>query len=749
MRNKNKILSVVVICLVAMSALSNVAFAAFTSGGSVGPVNPDNGYPNWYMDQNGLALEQCLEPNNPKCVADPVIVGNPLSEQLGFGGEAFYWNATALMDSKKANGTAGRALAILALENAWINGDPAPGEQMVFARLRLFIDVPAAGRYRITHPFGSAFFDVSPDRIAATGGIRAINVNLLGESGFDAAASTNIPLGDVGCAAAPCDFSLALQGGIGPFLTWDTFDLNPALSDPILTDVQTGKRYVGDPLVDHRIKGSPLGTNIFRVQGPAGVDLNPNLAGVQDIIETDLFSVNGRLAVVDTVPPVVQSTSPAEVVVDSLGQAANVVLSANITDDIGVRSATIDLGPLGNTFTSTINGAQEVPSTIIPASGSGNFTIDTAANTLSFNINFSGLSSAETSAHIHGPAATGANAPILFTLPPGAVKNGIWNYPENLEADILAGRTYVNIHSLLFPNGEIRGQILPEANVQNMILTTGTLNNGTWSVLVPSITRLGTFNLPLTANDGSNVTNFNFSLSVVNPAPVTNLDSATIGTGIGEEISIEVLLNDADPNGNLPLSLESLQNINPPGAAVITPDRLHVLVTSPSAAFAGQIKAQYTVADSLGATSTGDIAVNVVRPVLTSINVSPVSVSMSAGQTRQFTAVTLDQFGQPITAAVIWSVSNPFVGSIDANGLLSALADGQTTVTASSSSGIISGAANITVGALTCQTRADIDGNGIISNLEIFNHVRAWKAGAVSNLEILSGIRFWKAGAGC
>jgi hypothetical protein len=108
-----------------------------------------------------------------------------------------------------------------------------------------------------------------------------------------------------------------------------------------------------------------------------------------------------------------------------------------------------------------IDGKQEVPPTASAGTGNGYFAIDTAANTLSFNISFAGLGSAETLAHIHGPAAPGMNAGILFNLPLGSPKIGTWNYPEMQEANILGGLTYVNIHSALLGSGEIRGQILP------------------------------------------------------------------------------------------------------------------------------------------------------------------------------------------------------------------------------------------------------------------------------------------------
>ena len=104
-----------------------------------------------------------------------------------------------------------------------------------------------------------------------------------------------------------------------------------------------------------------------------------------------------------------------------------------------------------------LSGSQEGVST--PAFGGGTAIIDTDANTLRFEISFADLSAAETAAHIHGPADPGVPAGVLFALPAGNPKIGVWNYPEAMEADILAGRMYVNIHSGNHTSGEIRGQI--------------------------------------------------------------------------------------------------------------------------------------------------------------------------------------------------------------------------------------------------------------------------------------------------
>ena len=107
-----------------------------------------------------------------------------------------------------------------------------------------------------------------------------------------------------------------------------------------------------------------------------------------------------------------------------------------------------------------IDGTQEAPANASPATGTGFFKVDTLANTLAFNVTYANLTGAETGSHIHGPAESGQNGTIQFSLPPGFHKVGVWNYPEALEPAILAGQMYVNIHSTNFQAGEIRGQML-------------------------------------------------------------------------------------------------------------------------------------------------------------------------------------------------------------------------------------------------------------------------------------------------
>ncbi|MBL8857249.1 MAG: CHRD domain-containing protein [Planctomycetes bacterium] len=106
-----------------------------------------------------------------------------------------------------------------------------------------------------------------------------------------------------------------------------------------------------------------------------------------------------------------------------------------------------------------INEAQETPPSGSTATGSARFLLNTVTNELHYDITLSGLVG-ETAAHLHGFAGPGVPAGVLYALPIGNQKDGVINYLESEEPSILAGLTYVNIHTGAFPGGEIRGQVV-------------------------------------------------------------------------------------------------------------------------------------------------------------------------------------------------------------------------------------------------------------------------------------------------
>ncbi|MCR9253154.1 MAG: DUF5010 C-terminal domain-containing protein [bacterium] len=78
--------------------------------------------------------------------------------------------------------------------------------------------------------------------------------------------------------------------------------------------------------------------------------------------------------------------------------------------------------------------------------------------------------------------------------------------------------------------------------------------------------------------------------------------------------------------------------------------------------------------------------------ILTSLIISPSSVSIDQGATQQFTAQGYDQNGNPMTVTINWSAS---VGTINSSGLYTATDEGNYIVTASN--GSISGTSNVSV----------------------------------------------------
>ena len=117
-------------------------------------------------------------------------------------------------------------------------------------------------------------------------------------------------------------------------------------------------------------------------------------------------------------------------------------------------------------FTANLNTIQEVPPTNTNGRGRCLVTLNLAQTQITdVTCTFSQLSSNVISGHIHGPAAPGANAGILFDLtPPTGVTSGTFSRgPFNLTTEQLGflrtKRLYVNIHTTNFTGGEIRGQI--------------------------------------------------------------------------------------------------------------------------------------------------------------------------------------------------------------------------------------------------------------------------------------------------
>lgn len=130
------------------------------------------------------------------------------------------------------------------------------------------------------------------------------------------------------------------------------------------------------------------------------------------------------------------------------------------------------------TLTATLTGAGENPGINTGAFGSATVTVDTGARTVTYRVDVFNLPSGVTASHIHVGAA-GTNGPVVVNFAPpvpasndfaftGTVRDtefvlrpdqGIRSADDMFQA-ILAGNSYVNVHSAVNGGGEIRGQLL-------------------------------------------------------------------------------------------------------------------------------------------------------------------------------------------------------------------------------------------------------------------------------------------------
>jgi hypothetical protein len=98
-----------------------------------------------------------------------------------------------------------------------------------------------------------------------------------------------------------------------------------------------------------------------------------------------------------------------------------------------------------------------------PGIGSATMTLDNITNLFDWNISWSGLLGQETVMHFHGPATPSQNAGVQVNF--GAISGttspsiGSTTITSGQAADLLSGLWYINIHTNLYPGGEIRGQV--------------------------------------------------------------------------------------------------------------------------------------------------------------------------------------------------------------------------------------------------------------------------------------------------
>ena len=149
-------------------------------------------------------------------------------------------------------------------------------------------------------------------------------------------------------------------------------------------------------------------------------------------------------------------------------------------------------------FKTVLSGANEVPANASAGTGIAFVSLD--GNVLFVTVTFSGLTGNTTASHIHCCSAPGVNAGVATAVPtfpgfPLGVTSGTYTNSFDLTlassynpafitanggtvagaqaaftAGLNAGLTYFNIHTNVFPGGEIRGQLQAVPEPATLIL---------------------------------------------------------------------------------------------------------------------------------------------------------------------------------------------------------------------------------------------------------------------------------------
>lgn len=135
-------------------------------------------------------------------------------------------------------------------------------------------------------------------------------------------------------------------------------------------------------------------------------------------------------------------------------QLGLLALAATVAIAAGIAQAT------QYSLSALATGGQEVPSNPSPGTATALFTYDDVTNTIAWDITYSGLVGNPTASHIHlgGPGVNGGVI-IPFQTPSAGHYVGTLVISDLNETRLLTQDTYFNLHTSVYPGGELRGQL--------------------------------------------------------------------------------------------------------------------------------------------------------------------------------------------------------------------------------------------------------------------------------------------------
>ncbi len=180
------------------------------------------------------------------------------------------------------------------------------------------------------------------------------------------------------------------------------------------------------------------------------------------------------------------------------------------------------------------------------------------------------------------------------------------------------------------------------------------------------------------------------TVTVTSDEPVVTtieVEPTTVSLTVGDTVTFSATV--LDQNGGTMTGITVAWTSDNETVGTINPDGVFTALAE------GTTTINATVGDVFG---TATVTVTDDEPVVTTIEVEPDTTTLAIDDTEQFSAIVRDQFGDEMSGVdVTWECGNETVGTIDTDGVFTALATGNTTVIATADS--VAGTATVTVSA--------------------------------------------------
>jgi len=414
-------------------------------------------------------------------------------------------------------------------------------------------------------------------------GVETVNVTTAGRRAINITRDIGI--------GAPGNFTGALNGNLGPWLRGaggPYTEVNP--------DTGASETFVGDPNITEAVIGSPFNTNFVRIEGPAGA------------IQTNVFTVSGKVLDQRAQTPVTLERATYS----RNGTGTRVEVFAKAPNDASVCMR---------------NGLALVGTPPSPCQ----FSLLSDNNGLFFSQQLSQVAPPPVVVVTASTTAGGTRPTALSSKLSDVVKVNTARYDWANKRLVIEARSSDEV---VIPDlvAQGYGRLSKSGAVQS--LTVNDLAQPPATVTIKS------------AHGGSDVEPVivvgNAPVEAANQPPLAQADTGS--TSVGVPLTLNLLQNDSDPDGNVPLAISDLTQPGTGLGGVVLNGTTSVTYTPPAGATQPLVATfSYRAVDAKGLKST---------PATVTVNVAP-------NQPPTVAAQTVATLGVPLTINVLAGAADP------------------------------------------------------------------------------------------